>query len=130
MKHLSFVTWQGFLGLALAGVATALYTWHLGTVPIFVGGDETYFGENAHQIASTGRDLAGRLIPLFFEIDSHTWYRPMLVYLIVPAVKLLGVSEWSIRLPTALIGIVNIALIYAVGLKLFRSAWYAGPSAP
>jgi 4-amino-4-deoxy-L-arabinose transferase-like glycosyltransferase len=54
----------------------------------------------------------------------------MLVYLIVPAVKLLGVSEWSIRLPTALIGIVNIALIYAVGLKLFRSAWYAGPSAP
>jgi 4-amino-4-deoxy-L-arabinose transferase-like glycosyltransferase len=39
------------------------------------------------------------------------------------------VSEWSIRLPTALIGIVNIALIYAVGLKLFRSAWYAAVGA-
>ena len=68
--------------LILAVVAASLYFYRLNDAPMFVGGDETFFAINGKAIASTARDLDGRWMPLFFKIDTHTWYQPVLVYLI------------------------------------------------
>jgi 4-amino-4-deoxy-L-arabinose transferase-like glycosyltransferase len=111
------------------GAAAGLYLWRLGSTPMFVGGDEAYFALNAHSIAATGRDLSGRLFPLFFNIDLHTWYQPLLVYLMAPVVKVLGVSEWSIRLPTAMIGIADVVLVFGIGRRMFKSGAYGGLAA-
>src|SRR4051812_41968991 len=86
------------LALVCAGAAV-LYFWRLGEAPIVVGGDEAHFALHAASIAANGRDIDGRFLPLFFRIDLKTWYQPMLVYLMVPCLKLFGVSEWTMRAP-------------------------------
>lgn len=108
----------------------------LDRAPIFVGGDEAQFASHAESLATTGRDLNGRRWPLFILItdplvpntSSDIWYQPVLFYLLVPVFKVFPVSEWSLRLPTVLIAMLNVALMYCVGCRLFprrRSAWFA-----
>ena len=108
----------------------------LDRAPIFVGGDEAHFATHAESLATTGRDLNGRRWPLFILItdplvpnnSSDIWYQPLLFYLLVPVFKIFPVSEWSLRLPTVLIAMLNVALVYLVGCRLFsrrRSAWIA-----
>lgn len=110
---------------AVASAAAVLYFWNLGGAPMVVGGDEAHFAMHARAIAATGHDIDGRFLPLFFRIDPATWYQPMLVYLIAAVLKVASVSEWSIRAPIAFLAIVNVALMYAVGKRLFGSTRYA-----
>ena len=49
--------------LALTGVA--LYTTRLGEVPVYLMHDEAQGALQAHAIATTGRDLSGRLLPIY-----------------------------------------------------------------
>ena len=81
-----------------------LYFFQLGSAPMMVGGDEAYFASHAHAIATNGRDLDGRFLPLFFRIDIRTWYQPLLVYLMAAVFSVVQVSEVALRTPTALIG--------------------------
>ncbi len=85
---------------------------------MMIGGDEAYFASHAHAIATTGRDLDGRFLPLFFRIDIHTWYQPLLVYLMAAVFSIVQVSEAALRTPTALIGVIDVLLVYAVALRL------------
>ncbi len=113
----------------LAIVAAALYFYRLNDTPMFVGGDEAFFAINSRSIATTARDLDGRLMPLFFRIDAHTWYQPVLVYLMAISFTIAQVSEWTLRAPTALIGVIDVLLVYAIGLRLFRHRGYAALAA-
>lgn len=115
--------------LAIAAGAALLYFYRLGSAPIAVGGDESYFAIHAHAIATTGRDLDGRLLPLFFRIDIHTWYQPLLVYLMAAVFSVVRVSEAAMRTPTALIGVLNVVLVYAVALRLLGSRRHAAVAA-
>ena len=103
----------------LIGAATVwIYFFRLGSAPMMIGGDEAYFASHAHAIATTGRDLDGRFLPLFFRIDIHTWYQPLLVYLMAAVFSIVQVSEAALRTPTALIGVIDVLLVYAVALRL------------
>jgi 4-amino-4-deoxy-L-arabinose transferase-like glycosyltransferase len=115
--------------LCLAGFLTFR---GLGDAPVYLGADEARFGVNAHAIATTGRSLAGDRAPLFFHIadrqqpsDAGTrWYQPILFYLISLVLKVLPLSESSIRIPTAVIGVVDVLLIYLLARRLFPDAFY------
>lgn len=115
--------------LMLAAATAALYFYRLNDTPMFVGGDEAFFAVNSRSIATTARDLDGRLMPLFFRIDAHTWYQPVLVYLMAISFTLAQVSEWTLRAPTALIGVIDVLLVYAVGWRLFRHRGHAAMAA-
>ena len=115
--------------LMLLIAAAALYFYRLNDTPMFVGGDEAFFAVNGRSIATTARDLDGRLMPLFFRIDAHTWYQPVLVYLMAISFTIAQVSEWTLRAPTALIGVIDVLLVYAIGLRLFRHRGYAAMAA-
>ena len=81
------------------------------------------FGMHAHSIASTGHDLNGRLLPLYFQmrpIGDNVWFQPMLVYVTAPVLRSLPLSEWAIRLPTVLAGLTDVMLIYCVGKRIFK----------
>lgn len=111
---------------------TALYVVNLGGVPAALTGDEVEFGNHGLSIARTGHDLNGRPLPLLVQITdpltpditSPYWYQPFLFYLIAVFVKVLPFSEWSIRLPVALIGVLNTGLTYAVGRRAFGRVEY------
>jgi hypothetical protein len=109
-----------WLPIALVVLATgALYSWNLSSAPVYLGGDEARFGSQAHAIASSGRDLSGRFMPLLIRIEDLVWwYQPTLFYLIAITLKFLPLAEGTIRIPTVLIAILDVWLLAAVIRKL------------
>lgn len=121
------------LGLIVLALTSALYLVALDRAPSVIGGDETHFAIHAESIARTGRDLNGQRLPLFVRISdpmvpnnsTNIWYQPLLFYAMTPFIALMGVNEWSARIPVALAAVANLWLMYAIGLRLFRDARYA-----
>ncbi len=130
-------------GLLCLGLATsaALYTYQLDRVPAYLTLDEAHFSVHAASLAETGRNLNGQLLPPLISLDDpdgepfelpwgSTYYLPFGIYLIAGALQVLPLDEASVRAPSALLGgVVNIALMFAVGLALFRSRLAAAGSA-
>lgn len=118
----------------ILGLATFICFRDIGHTPIYLGGDEAHFAVHAYSIASTGRDLNGHVMPLFFNLVDplgdqdtpaiHRWYQPTLLYLTALTLKVLPLTEASVRTPTALIGVLDALLIYAVARRLFPGWLY------
>lgn len=117
---------------AILALVSAFYLVALDRLPIVFGSDEAHFAIHAESLARSGRDLNGEAWPLFVRITdpmvpNHSttiWYQPMLFYLMAPFVAF-GVNEWTARLPVALIAIVNLFLLFAIGRRVFGDARYA-----
>jgi hypothetical protein len=107
---------------ALGAAAFVLYAARLEHTPIYLHDAEILFGLQAHALASTARDLSGRLLPLYFQmtpIGENVWFHPVIVYVTAAFLKTLPFAEWSVRLPSAAIGALDVALVYLLGLRLF-----------
>jgi 4-amino-4-deoxy-L-arabinose transferase-like glycosyltransferase len=100
---------------------------------VVVAVDEARFALHAHSIVTRGTDLTGQRLPLFFHItdplnpanDSDSWWQPALFYVVAGVFLFFPPTEWSLRLPMAILAIVNVILIYFVARKLFPNGWYA-----
>lgn len=100
--------------------AAVLRLWELGSIPPGLTPDEASLGYNTYSILKTGRDEHGQLLPIIFKFFGD--YRPGLyVYLSVPFVALLGLSEFTVRLPSAIAGVVAVVLIYLIVQQLFQN---------
>lgn len=131
--------------VALAGAALiasgALYTYGLDRVPAYLTLDEAHFSVHAASLARTGRNLNGQILPPLMSLDDpegepfnlpwgSTYYLPFGMYLIAGILKVLPLTEAAVRTPSALLGgVVNIALIFAAALALFRNRVAAAASA-
>ncbi|OGK52627.1 hypothetical protein A2966_02175 [Candidatus Roizmanbacteria bacterium RIFCSPLOWO2_01_FULL_41_22] len=79
--------------------------------------DEAAFGYNAYSILKTGRDEYGNLLPL--RLKSFGDYKlPLLAYLTVPFVGLLGLNEFSTRTVPVIIGIITPLLFYFLAKEI------------
>lgn len=100
-------------------LASLLRLYSISTNPPSLSWDEVSIGYNAYSILLTGKDEHGRFLPL----DTFTAYGdykpPIPIYLTVPFVALLGLNELTVRLPSALAGIVSVLLSYFIVLELF-----------
>jgi len=93
-------------------VSTLFRLWGLGKIPEGFHADEAAFGYNAYSLLKTGKDEYGKVIPLVLR--SFDDYKGAIYsYLTVPFVALFGLNEFSVRLPTAIAGIL-IVLVSAV----------------
>ena len=106
---------------ALMVAAAILYVSFIVRSPVFLNNDEVVFAVQAHAIASTLHDNNGRLLPLYFHIYSTVWYQPVIVYLMAAFFAVLPVAEWSVRLPTVLVAIIDIALVAVLARRLLGS---------
>jgi hypothetical protein len=113
-RGITTVTATRILAVCTA-LISVLYLVRLDDTPAAFGGDEAFFANHAYSLATTGRDLNGRVLPLVVQLDRDTdpglWYQAMLVYLDAAAFVVLPFAEWSARLPIALLAILNIALL-------------------
>ena len=107
--------------LLLAFATLALYAFRLDYVPAHLAHDEVFFALHAHAIASTGRDLQGVAMPLYFPILSGYWAQPLVVYFTALFLKALPLSEIAIRLPTVVVSTADVVLMYLVGKRLFHA---------
>ena len=90
-----------------------LYAWRLGSAPLF-NPDEGRYAEVPREMVASGDWVTPRLdgVP-YFE-------KPPLMYWAVAACeKVLGPSEWSVRLVPALFGVAGILLAYAAARRLY-----------
>lgn len=108
---------------ALVGIlilAVFLRFWQITKLPVGFNADEAALGYNAYSILKTGRDEFGEWFPVAFT--SFGDYKPPLyVYLTVPFVLIFGLSEFAVRAPSALFGVMTVILVYFISLKLFNN---------
>lgn len=103
-------------------LAAILRVYKISEVPPSLSWDETAVGYNAWTIANFGRDEWGQFFPTTFTSfrdDKH----PVHIYATAASVKLLGLSEFSTRLPSAIFGVLSVILIYHLGKLLFKNTW-------
>ena len=88
-------------------IASVLRLWKLGDVPISPNWDEVALGYNAYSILETGRDEYGEFLPIILR--SFDDYKPALyAYLVIPFIKLFGLTVFAVRFPSAIFGILTV----------------------
>jgi len=113
-----------FIAAAIALGGTLLYATSLGFVPPYLIHDEAQGALQAHAIATTGRDLSGRLLPMYFtEPEFPPGRDPVMVYVTALGLKVLPFSEAGARTPTALVAVLNLVLMFFAARALFQSTW-------
>ncbi len=104
--------------LAILVLASGLRLYRLGSYPP-LNADEAAIGYNAWSLLKTGRDEHGESWPIHFKSfgdDKPGAY----FYLVLPFVASLGPNEWAIRLPSAIMGILTIYLVYLLADLLWQ----------
>ncbi len=75
--------------------------------------DEASLGYNAYSLLKTGKDEFGTILPL--TLKSFGDYKPALyAYIDIPFVAIFGLTQFAVRLPSVLAGILTVYLIYLV----------------
>jgi 4-amino-4-deoxy-L-arabinose transferase-like glycosyltransferase len=109
-----------YLLLATIIIASILRLYRLGSIPPHLTSDEAALGYNAYSILKTGRDEYGKFLPLVFK--SFGDYKPGLyVYTAIPSVLIFGLNEFSVRLPSAIAGVISVLLIHLIVQELFKT---------
>lgn len=112
---------QIVVATVLAAATFALYFHQIDRVPPYLSHDEVIYSLQAYNIATTGHDVKGRLLPLFFEVNSGYWATPVSIYTTALFLRVLPLTEVLVRLPSVLIGAADVALVYLVTLRLSKS---------
>lgn len=102
-------------------LALVLRFYKLGSVPVSLYWDETAIGYNAYAITQTGADEYGTELPLVFR-SFDDYKLPGYIYLTAVSVKLFGLSEFSVRLPSALLGVLTVILVFFLVRRLYPKA--------
>ena len=117
----------------LAAAVAALYAYRLSDSPIYLTPDEVVIGLDAHALATTGADLRGRTLPLYFQIDEFRvkgtiWYQPIIMYLTAAVLTVAPLTEWAIRSPAVVVGVIDVVLVFLLTRRLYPDsslAWLA-----
>lgn len=95
--------------IILLAVLTRLYK--LGEVPAGFYVDEAGQGYSAYSLLLTGKDEFGKSLPVVFR--SLTDFKtPVYIYLVIPVIKLFGLTAFSVRFPSFLFSILTIPVLY------------------
>jgi len=100
-------------------LASSLRLWQLGKVPSSPDWDEVALGYNAYSIMQTGRDEYGKFLPIVLR--SFDDYKPALfAYLSIPTISIFGLNVFSVRLPSAIFGILTVLAVFFLVKELFK----------
>jgi 4-amino-4-deoxy-L-arabinose transferase-like glycosyltransferase len=115
-------SWSSTLAqIALVAALTAtLYSIGLATSPPHLTHDEIKFALQAKSIADTGRDINGRLLPLYFLEPGFSVGRdPICIYVMAAVLRVAPLSETSIRFSTVLAGALGVGLVFVLARQVF-----------
>jgi hypothetical protein len=119
--------------IVMVVVTAAIYTASLDSSPPYLSADETHFALHARRLALSGTDLGGNRFPVFFQIFDplsgaermHVWYQPFLFYVLALRLHDAPLQEATVRQPVAMIAVLNVALMFLVARRWFKSAMVA-----
>lgn len=99
------------------GVIIRFY--QLGEVPLGLNNDEASIGYNAYSVLKTGKDEYGVSYPVYFESYGDN-KMPLYIYLTSAAITLFGVSEFSVRITSALFGSLTVIGVFFLTYMMIR----------
>jgi len=105
--------------IIVAAVVTHVYG--LASLPRGFYVDESSIAYNAHQIAETGRDEHGVAWPLYFKAFGE-YKNPLYIYSLALFYRIVGYSELTTRLLSALCWLAGATVTYRLGRRLFADA--------
>lgn len=113
------INWWLILILVLAGCLRVIW---LTKYPAGFSPDEADIGYNAYSLLKTGKDEWGTVgWKLFFQnMRSFGDYKlPLYSFFAIPTIALLGLSEFAVRLPGAILGTTAVIGVYYLAKELF-----------
>lgn len=105
---------------AILVLSAILRIYRLTDYPNGFNADEAALGYNAYSLIRTGMDEHGAKWPLAFE-SFGDFKAPLYVYIIMPFVAVMGLTELAVRLPSALFGIATVFILYFLVRRIFQS---------
>ena len=94
---------------------------NLSSYPVALNWDEVSHGYTAYSLSQTGHDQWGHPWPVFNFRAYGDYPTTLNAYLTIPFITLFGLNEFSVRLPSALLGFFAVLVSYFFGLKIFKS---------
>ncbi len=101
-------------------LALFLRIYRLAEIPPSLSWDEASIGYDAWSVTLDGQDQWGRSLPFIFKSFGEFKY-PFHIYATALSIKLLGLSDFAVRLPSVFMGVVNILLLFFLVKKITRS---------
>lgn len=108
MKNISKYT---LLILLILFLAAFLRLFKLSSVPPSLSWDEVSIGYDAWSIIKTGKDQWGESFPVAFKSFGEYKY-PLHIYTTVLSLAVFGYGEFAVRAGSAILGVINILLLY------------------
>lgn len=103
-------------------IASVLRFWQLGIVPFGITHDELGYVYNAYSISQTGRNVFGEFFPFLTWINQTGWpFLPVPIYLSAPFFWIFDVSTTTGRLPAAILGVLDVFLLFLLVRKIFNN---------
>jgi 4-amino-4-deoxy-L-arabinose transferase-like glycosyltransferase len=103
-------------------IGAILRLYSLETIPPGLHADEALTGYTAYSILKTGKDLLGENnFTSFNDTNIGGVYPSLLSWLLVPFVAVFGLEIYVDRLPSALLGIASILLLFAIVKELTKN---------
>lgn len=112
-----WVEWGIFAALML--VAFILRAWKFGSVPGGMNQDGAMAAVDAKALADYATDRYGMFMPVHFTAWGYGQMSVLLSYLMVPFIKLFGLSAVTARLPMLIVSMCGIAAAYFLFRRLF-----------
>lgn len=91
----------------------------LGELPYGLTIDEAGQGYSAYSILKTGKDEWGDFLPLNPR-GFGDYKPPVFMYLLIPSIAVFGLSEFAVRLPSAIAGILTVWVFFFLVKELFK----------
>ncbi len=107
--------------LAIIFIASILRLYKLAQNPPSLYWDEVSLGYNAYSILKTGKDEHGEIFPPARFIAFGDFKPPGYIYASVPSIALFGLTEFAIRFPSSVSGILFGLVSYLLTKQLFRN---------
>jgi len=100
-------------------VALFLRVNKISSIPPALSWDEVSIGYNAYSILKTGKDEHGKYLPLDTFVAYGDYKPPLAIYLTVPSIAVFGLTDFAVRLPSALFGTLTVFATFFLVIKLF-----------
>jgi 4-amino-4-deoxy-L-arabinose transferase-like glycosyltransferase len=99
-------------------LAAFLRFYQIADFPAGLNADEAALGYNAYSLMLTGKDEHGHPWPI--NLESFGDFKPALYsYILIPSVKVFGLTELAVRLPSAIFGFLSVLFIYLLAKEIF-----------
>lgn len=112
-----------FLSLILI-FGAFLYFYKISSIPSSIYDDEATIGYNAYSILTTLKDEYGQTLPIAFRFFG-AYTPPLYVYLIIPLIKLFGLTAFSVRFLSGFSTLLGIIIVYYFikEFKIFKNPY-------